>query len=221
MSRNLVFQLPLGASRLIAVVMINVPIASVLNRRAIFNMKNIANLLFEARMLKRIPRSGYQFLGAGNESVAEHIHMMTFIAFVMAKMVPDVNLAKLLSMCLLHDLPETRTGDLNAVQKEYVRADEQKAVAKLSSVLPFGDEMVELMAEFNRRETKEAMLAYDADQIAFILDLKALADTGYSPPEKWIDHVVARIKTDIGRNITQGILSTQWDAWWLKDFTEE
>ena len=49
-------------------------------------MENIANLLFEAGMLKRIPRSGYQFLGAGSESVAEHVHMMTFIAFVMAKM---------------------------------------------------------------------------------------------------------------------------------------
>jgi len=32
-------------------------------------MKNIAKLLFEAHILKEIPRSGYQFLGAGKESV--------------------------------------------------------------------------------------------------------------------------------------------------------
>jgi putative hydrolases of HD superfamily len=34
-------------------------------------MENIVKLLFEAKMLNRIPRSGYQFLGAGKESVAE------------------------------------------------------------------------------------------------------------------------------------------------------
>ena len=184
-------------------------------------MENIANLLFEARMLKRIPRSGYQFLGAGSESVAEHVHMMTFIAFVMAKMSPNVNLAKLLSMCLLHDLPEARTGDLNAVQKKYVEANEQKALSSLAGSLPFGDDIMELMGEFNRRETKEAMLAHDADQIAFILDLKALADTGYATPDKWMENVASRIKTDIGRKITQAILCTQWDNWWLKDFAKE
>ncbi len=181
-------------------------------------MENIANLLFEASMLKRIPRSGYQFLGAGKESVAEHVHMVTFIAFVMAKMSPGTNLGKLLSMCLLHDLPEARTGDLNAVQKKYVQNGEEKAVADLAATLPFGSEMVELMEEYNRRETMEAKLAHDADQIAFLLDLKALADIGHATPDKWIGHVAARIKTDIGRDITQTILNTQWDNWWLKDF---
>jgi putative hydrolase of HD superfamily len=184
-------------------------------------MENVANLLFEARMLKRIPRSGYQFLGAGEESVAEHVHMMTFIAFVMAKLSPDVDLSRLLSMCLLHDLPEARTGDLNAVQKKYVQANEEKAVADLADTLPFGDDMTELMTEFNGRKTMEALLAHDADQIAFILDLKALADTGYATPDKWIDHVTARLQTDIGRDIALSILATPWDDWWLKDFEKK
>lgn len=183
-------------------------------------MKNIANLLFEARMLKRIPRSGYQFLGAGRESVAEHVHMMSFIALVMGKMSPDVNLAKLLSMCLLHDLPEARTGDLNAVQKRYVRAGEEEAVTALADALPFGEEFKELMTEYNRRETLEARLAHDADQIAFILDLKALADIGYKTPDKWIDNVAGRIQTELGLKVTRSILETPWDDWWLKDHTE-
>ena len=33
-------------------------------------MKRIANFLFEAGMLKRTPRTGFQFLGSGAESVA-------------------------------------------------------------------------------------------------------------------------------------------------------
>lgn len=181
-------------------------------------METVANLLFEARMLKQIPRSGYQFLGAGKESVAEHVHMMTFIAFTMGKMSPGVDLERLLSMCLLHDLPEARIGDLNAVQKKHVKADEERAMKALAGPLPFGDDMEELMAEFNRGESREALLAHDADQIAFILDLKALSDIGYATPDKWIDHVTARLKTDIGRDIAGGILGTQWDNWWLKDY---
>jgi len=181
-------------------------------------MKNIANLLFEARMLKQIPRSGYQFLGAGSESVAEHVHMMTFIALVMGKMSADVNLSKLLAMCLLHDLPEARIGDLNAVQKKYVRTEEKKAISELADTLPFGAEYETLMAEFNRRETPEARLANDADQIAFLLDLKALADIGFETPGKWISHVAGRIHTDIGKEITRSILDAEWDNWWLKDF---
>lgn len=182
-------------------------------------MKTVANLLFEARMLKRIPRSGYQFLGAGKESVAEHVHMMTFIAFAMAKLTPGIDLSRLLSMCLLHDLPEARTGDLNAVQKKYVRADEEKAISDLADTLPFGDDMVDLLAEFNRRETREAQLAHDADQLAFLLDLKALADTGYKTPDKWMAHVAARLETDTGRDMARSIMETDWDHWWLKDFT--
>ena len=182
-------------------------------------MKNIANLLFEARMLKEIPRSGFQFLGTGKESVAEHVYMMSFIALVMAKMSPDVNLGALLSMCLLHDLPEARIGDLNSVQKKYVRAGEEKAVADLAKPLPFGEEITDLMEAFNRGDTEEARLARDADQIAFILELKTLADVGYKTPEKWIDHVVRRIKTEIGQNLTRSILEGEWDEWWLKDFS--
>jgi len=72
-------------------------------------MKRIADLLFEARMLRHIPRSGFQFLGAGHESVAEHVYSTTFIAYTMAQLHPEIDRLKLMSMCLVHDLPEART----------------------------------------------------------------------------------------------------------------
>ena len=80
-------------------------------------MKNIANLLFQANILKNIPRSGYHFLGAGKESVAEHSFSVSFIALVMAQMEHDVDAFRLIAMCLVHDIPEAKTGDLNYVQK--------------------------------------------------------------------------------------------------------
>ena len=44
-------------------------------------MKRIANFLFEAGMLKRTPRTGFQFLGSGAESVAEHIFRTVYIGY--------------------------------------------------------------------------------------------------------------------------------------------
>jgi len=92
-------------------------------------MRNIANLLFKAKILKNIPRSGYHFLGVGKESVAEHSFGTAFIAYVISQIEPDVDALKLISMCLVHDLTEAKIGDLNYVQKKYVTADENKAVA--------------------------------------------------------------------------------------------
>ena len=183
-------------------------------------MKNIANLLFEAKMLKEIPRSGYHFLGSGRESVAEHSFMISFVAFMMAGMETDVDALKLIRMCLVHDLPESRTGDLNYVQKKYVLADEKKAVEDLIRNIPFGDSIRDLIDEFNDGKTREAALAKDADQLSFILELKTLQDTGRKGPEEWLPIVLGRLKTDTGKKIAESIMDTNWDEWWKKNYVE-
>jgi putative hydrolase of HD superfamily len=183
-------------------------------------MKNIANLLFKANILKNIPRSGYHFLGAGKESVAEHSFATAFIAFVMAQMVLDVDAYRLVAMCLVHDLPEAKTGDLNYVQKKYVTPDENKAVGHIVKSLPFGDDLSNLIAEFNERRTIESKLAHDADQLALILDLKTLSDVGYAPPKKWLPFALNRLETKTGQEMAQSIMETEWDAWWLENFVD-
>jgi putative hydrolase of HD superfamily len=177
-------------------------------------MKRIADLVFEARMLKEIPRSGFQFLGAGRESVAEHVYSTAFIGWVMAHLEPAVNSQKLISMCLVHDLPEARIGDLNSVHKAYVRPDEPRAVADLIRGLPFGSQLAEIIAEYNAGASPEAQLARDADQISLILELKDLSDIGYRPPQDWLPHVVNRLRTPTGKALAEAILATRRDAWW-------
>jgi putative hydrolase of HD superfamily len=183
-------------------------------------MKNIAALLFEANILKNIPRSGYHFLGASKESVAEHSFCATFIAYVMAMMEPEADSLRLISMCLVHDLPEARTGDHNYVQKKYVTIDEEKAVADATRHLPFGTDMAALIQEFNEQKTLVARLAHDADQLSFILNLKSISDVGHASPDLWLPVVQNRLKTDIGKRLAAEILSTTWDAWWMDGYTE-
>jgi len=183
-------------------------------------MKQIANLLFEAKMLKEIPRSGYHFLGTGNESIAEHTFSTTFIAYVMAQLNPEIDALKLISMCLLHDLPEARIGDLNTVHKTYVTADEAKALKDITRHLPFGSAITDLIKEFNENHSGEAQLAHDADQLALILELKYLSDIGYAPPDTWLPHVLTRIKTKIAKKIARSIMETHRDEWWLNKYID-
>ncbi len=183
-------------------------------------MEHVANLLFEVRILKDIVRSGYAFLGSGKETIAEHSFMTAFICFAMARINPDVDSEKLVTMALVHDIAEARTGDLNYVEKKYCKTDESKAIAHLTRHIPFGDDIRALVDEFNHGESKEAKLANDADQISFILELKKLMDTGVKGPEKWIPIISERLLTQTGQRITEAILKTGWDEWWMNDYSE-
>lgn len=180
-------------------------------------MKNIANFLFEAGMLKRTPRTGFQFLGSGAESVAEHIFRTSYIGYALGRMVGNVDVDRIVKMCLFHDLPEARTGDLNYVNKKYVRPDEHKAVDDLASTLPFGDELKALILEFIEGKTEEARLARDADQIEFILALKEYKDIGNAYAEEWLEFSLKRLQTEVGKELAKSILETDSSLWWFSD----
>ncbi len=179
-------------------------------------MRELAKFLFEAGMLKRTPRSGLQFLGSGNESVAEHVCRVVYIGYVLAKQTPGVDEEKLLKMCLFHDLVESRTGDLNYVNKKYVRADEDAAMADICRPLSFGGEMESLFREFNARETLEARLANDADQLELLLLLRECQDLGNKYSADWIPICLKRLRTDAGRRLGEAIMATDWSAWWFE-----
>ncbi len=183
-------------------------------------MQAIANLLFEAVHLKRTPRSGFNFLGAGRESVAEHTYSTLFIAWVMTKMEPDIDALRLLSICLVHDLPESRMGDINYLQKLYVKADEAAALEDMAAETEIGSDVSDLVQEFNGNTSREALLAKDADQISLILELKTLADIGFDSPRKWLPHVTNRLQTDTGKQIAEAVIQTDWDAWWFKNYVD-
>lgn len=180
-------------------------------------MRNIANLLFEAGMLKRTPRTGLQFLGSGKESVAEHTFRVTFIGYVLARLEKDVDEAALIKMCLLHDLHEARTGDLNYMNKKYVTADEEKAVSDLADGLPFGEDIKRMISGFNCADTREAQLANDADQLDLILMLKENKDLGNKYADEWIGFARKRLKTETAKRLAEEILNTDSTHWWFED----
>lgn len=180
-------------------------------------MSSVADLLFQSNLLKALPRSGYHFLGSGKESVAEHSFSTAFIGWVITQIRDDIDPLRLISMCLVHDLVEARTGDLNHLQKAYVTADTAAALADTVDGIPFGPKLADLVDEFDQDRSPEANLAHDADQLSLILELKCLVDRGFRGPETWIPRVVERLSTSTGKQLAKEVLATEKDHWWLEN----
>ncbi|OYT62283.1 MAG: phosphohydrolase [Thermofilum sp. ex4484_15] len=78
--------------------------------------------------LKNIPRTGWLQCGvplAICESVAEHTYETSIIAYFLSRYLMDngvkVDIAKVLTLSLFHDISEAITGDIPRVAKKYVR----------------------------------------------------------------------------------------------------
>ena len=183
-------------------------------------MKRITEFLFEMGMLKRTPRTGYQFLGSGGESVADHSFRTAIIGYVLASLDPQADLNKVVLMCLFHDLPEARTGDHNYMNKKYVHSDEEQALREQLSELDFRDEVLSLSREFNKGETLEASISRDADQLDLILELKEQLDLGNPNTKDWLFFAMKRVSTKNARKMAEEILTVHSTDWWFDKKTD-
>jgi putative hydrolase of HD superfamily len=181
------------------------------------NNKEVVNFLFETGILSKTPRSGFHFLGSGSQSVAEHNNRVVFIGYTLASLENNVDILKIIKMCLLHDLAEGRTSDLNYVHQKYVSVEEEKAVEDISKNLPFGEDIKEVLKEYVERKTPESIIAKDADNLEWILSLKEQVDIGNTRAESWIISAIKRLKTENAKKIALEILETNSDEWWFKD----
>ena len=188
-------------------------------------MKELAEFLFTASMLRRTPRSGLQFLGSGQESVAEHVFQTMIAGYALVKMElengVEIDEKRVLQLCLLHDLLESRTGDLNYVNKKYLKVDEDGALEDMCRPLFFGDEMSALVKEFEQKESCEARLAADADQLALIVLVKEQHDLGNPYARKWLTVARQRLLTESGRALAKGLYESDWASWWFSKDSNE
>jgi putative hydrolase of HD superfamily len=176
--------------------------------------KDVANFLFEVGMLAKTPRSGFHLLGTGRQSVAEHTSRVSFIGYALALLDGKVDTLKVLKMCLLHDITETRISDLNHIHQKYAERKEHNAIKDITDSVPFGKDMFEILAEYEKRQSAESILAKDADNLEWIISLKEEADAGNIRAEKWARSAIKRLKTPYAKSIVKEIMKTNSNAWW-------
>jgi len=118
------------------------------------------------------------------ESVAEHCWRLAVMALLVAGEFPDVDIDKVVKMCLIHDFGEAITGDIPSFYKtKQDRKKEDIAVSDLLKLLP-GDtasEFALLFSEMMTLATPEAKLFKALDR------LEAIISHNESPLDTWLE----------------------------------
>jgi putative hydrolase of HD superfamily len=136
-------------------------------------LEGILEFLRAAERLKTVARSGWTSAGE-RESVAEHTWRLCLMAMLLYDRTPGVDLARLLKMCLIHDLGEAISGDVPAPaqsdlapKSERERADLVQLTASLPAVLQ--QEILHLWDEYEDATSSEGRLAKGLDKLETIL----------------------------------------------------
>ncbi|MGH7536580.1 MAG: HD domain-containing protein [Gemmatimonadales bacterium] len=136
-------------------------------------IEGVLTFLRAAERLKTVTRSGWTSTGQP-ESVAEHTWRLCVMAMLLYGHTPGVDLARLLKMCLVHDLGEAIGGDIPAPAQAAGtdKADRERAdLLQLTASLPRvqQDEILELWDEYEATSSPEAKLAKGLDKLETIL----------------------------------------------------
>lgn len=180
-------------------------------------MKDIAKFIFEVGTLKRINRGWLKSEGVGNpESVAEHVYRNTIVGYLLAKL-EHADVDKVMKMCLFHDVPEVRIGDIDKVAQRYVNKDlsEIQVLKDQLNVLPedIRNEVFSVMNEFFERKTKEAIIARDADILELLFQAKEYADVGYTGTEHWLQQNSKLLKTESAKKLFEELMKQNAFSW--------
>ena len=133
----------------------------------------VLDFLRGAEQLKNTIRRCYTSEGR-SESVAEHSWRLCLMALVFEDHFPDVDFARLVKICLIHDLGEAIGGDIPAPEQAGLpdkSAAERRDLLTLLAPLPgrLRDEIAALWDEYERAATAEAKLAKGLDKLETIL----------------------------------------------------
>ena len=126
------------------------------------------------------------------ESVAEHSWRVSLMAFLLRSQFPQLDMDRVIRMCLIHDLGECFTGDIPSFDK--TPADEGREAALLKQwveALPpaLSAEMAALYREMDALETPEARLYKALDK------LEAVIQHNEAPLDTWAENEYALNQT--------------------------
>lgn len=156
------------------------------------NKKNLKNrdleLLFEIGSIRFIQRTWKRFLNPDFENLAEHHFRVAWIAMLIAKREKIENTDKILKMALMHNLAESRTGDVDYLSRQYVQRSEDLGVSDIFADTSLEEEFIKLWKEYEKRESIEAKIVKDADTLDIDLEINEQTSKGNTVAKGWKEH---------------------------------
>lgn len=170
------------------------------------------DFLLQIDALKRVERMTKITGGSRRENSAEHSWHLALLAAVLAEHAAEpIELPKVMTMLLLHDLVEIDAGDTFAYDDtghESKEEREQAAAARLYGLLPAdqAERFRTLWDEFERGDTAEARFALAIDRLHPVLMNHA---NGGGP---WIEHGISRARVEARNSVIGERAPSLWAA---------
>ena len=187
-------------------------------------MKNIVNYIFEVSVLNKELHNGLKMIGVSNpDSVAEHALRAAQIGYILTALEnkrngTDLSPEKVASILVFHDNGETRIGDLHKIASRYIDSTEaeKNAFADQANQLPkeIGENLIKYFEEIEERNTKEGIIAKDADWLETAFMVKEHYDLGNELAMVWINNVGKAIETESAKEIFKAMKETRFTDWW-------
>ena len=134
-------------------------------------LKKQMDFLLEADKLKFITRQTYLSDGKRKENDGEHSWHLALMAVLLSEYSKEkIDLVKVITMVLIHDIVEIDAGDTyayDAVGNQSKREREVKAADRIFNILPQdqAEKFRQLWEEFEAYETPEAKFAHVCDNV--------------------------------------------------------
>lgn len=148
-------------------------------------------ILHIAERLKDTPRH-CTTTNRRTESVAEHSWRVSLMAFLLRDEYPELDIDRVIAMCLIHDIGECFTGDIPTfVKTDPDRTMEDELLNEWVNSLPdsISKRMALLYEEMEAQQTSEAKLYKALDK------LEALIQHNESPLDTWTENEYELNKT--------------------------
>lgn len=147
------------------------------------DLTSVLDFLRATEPLKDTLRRSYTAQGRP-ESTAEHTWRLCLMALLFEDNYPELDILKLIKICIIHDLGETLSGDIAAVDQVPGSDKNQKERQDLEQLLiPLPDtlksKILDLWDEYDQTLSQEALLAKAFDKLETILQ----HNQGKNPPD--------------------------------------
>jgi len=138
-------------------------------------LKRQVSFILEIDQLKNVLRQTHLTKNGRRENDAEHSWHMAIAAYLLREYANgDVDIGKVMLMCLIHDVVEIDAGDTYAYDTEALKTQkerEDRAKERIFSLLPDDQkrELIALFDEFEENKTAEAQFAHAIDNFQPLL----------------------------------------------------
>jgi putative hydrolases of HD superfamily len=181
------------------------------------DLEHDVNFLFEMGNIRLIDRMWRRFHTTSFANLADHHFRVFWIAMTIAAKEENVDTGKIAKMALMHDIAESRAGDVDYIARQYVIRNEELAAQDMLAGTSIEKEFYALWEEYEARETLESKIVKDADNLDVDFELAEQAASGNALKDSWQNNreFVAKEKlyTQTAKNIFAQLLKANPHGW--------